>query len=202
MGERSSTASGLVLQGAADGTFSAYDVRDGRLLRSIDTGTAIMAGPVSYEIDGVQYIAVLAGLGGAMNQIGYPPGAAALKYQNSERLFVFKLNGRAVSLPPAPSRELQPLPTPTSTDPAVIAHGASLIARCAGCHGYQGIKNGYPNLWNLPPGAHAAFQTIVLDGALSYAGMPSFKDALSPDDVKAIQAFLISDEISLRKREQ
>lgn len=196
-----STASGLVFQGAADGTFSAYDAKHGRLLRRIDTGTAIMAGPVSYQIDGVQYIAVLAGLGGAMNQIGYPPGAAALRFQNGERLFVFKLNGGAVPLPPAPSRERQPLPTPTSTDPAVIAHGESLIGRCAGCHGFRGIANGYPNLWNLPPVAHAGFQTIVLDGALSYAGMPSFKDALSAEDVKAIQAFIISDEINLRKRE-
>jgi hypothetical protein len=41
-----------------------------------------------------------------------------------------------------------------------------------------------------------------LDGALSYAGMPSFKDALTPDDVKAIQAFIISDEINIRKVSQ
>jgi quinohemoprotein ethanol dehydrogenase len=194
-----STASGLVFQGAADGTFSAYDAKDGRLLRSIDTGTGMMAGPISYEIDGVQYVAVLAGFGGAMNQIGYPPGAAALKYQNSERLFVFKLNGGPVSLPPPRTHELQPLPVATSADPAVIARGMSLIGRCAGCHGFRGIPNGYPDLWNLPPGTHAAFQAIVLDGALSYAGMPSFKDALSVDDVKAIQAFVISDEINLRK---
>ena len=194
-----STASGLVFQGAADGTFSAYDAKDGRLLRSIDTGTGMMAGPISYEIDGVQYVAVLAGFGGAMNQIGYPPGAAALKYQNSERLFVFKLNGGPVSLPPPRTHELQPLPVATSADPAVIARGMSLIGRCAGCHGFRGIPNGYPDLWNLPPGTHAAFKAIVLDGALSYAGMPSFKDALSVDDVKAIQAFVISDEINLRK---
>jgi quinohemoprotein ethanol dehydrogenase len=134
-----------------------------------------------------------------MNQIGYPPGAAALKYQNSERLFVFKLNGGPVSLPPPRTHELQPLPVATSADPAVIARGMSLIGRCAGCHGFRGIPNGYPDLWNLPPGTHAAFQAIVLDGALSYAGMPSFKDALSVDDVKAIQAFVISDEINLRK---
>jgi quinohemoprotein ethanol dehydrogenase len=194
-----STASGVVFQGGADGTFSAYDARSGRLLKSIDTGTGVMAGPISYELDGVQYVAVLAGFGGAMNQIGYPPGSAALTYQNSERLFVFKLNGGAVPLPPKRERELQPLPAPTSTDPAVIARGMSLIARCAGCHGFRGIPNGYPDLWNLPAASHAAFQTIVYDGALSYAGMPSFKDALSVDDVKAIQAFIISDEINLRK---
>jgi quinohemoprotein ethanol dehydrogenase len=94
---------------------------------------------------------------------------------------------------------VQPLPAPTSTDPAVIARGQSLIGRCAGCHGYRGIPNGYPDLWNLPLGSHTAFQSIVHDGAIAYAGMPSFKDALSVDDVNAIQAFIISDEINLRK---
>jgi quinohemoprotein ethanol dehydrogenase len=61
------------------------------------------------------------------------------------------------------------------------------------------MANGYPDLWNLPPSTHAAFRAIVLDGALSYAGMPSFKDALSADDVNAIQAFIIADETDLRK---
>jgi len=194
-----STAAGLVFQGAADGSFSAYAARDGRLLRSIDTGTGMMAGPVSYEIKGVQYVAVLAGFGGAMNQIGYPPGSAALKYQNRERVLVFKLNGSEVSLPPPRVHEQQPLPAATSLEPAVLARGQSLIGRCAGCHGFRGIQNGYPDLWNLPPATQAAFQSIVYDGALSYAGMPSFKDALSVDDVKAIQAFIIADEINIRK---
>lgn len=194
-----STASGLVFQGAADGTFAAYDAADGRLLRSIDTGTGMMAGPISYEIDGVQYVAVLAGFGGAMNQIGYPIGSAALKYQNSERMLVFKLHGGTVTRPPLRTRELQPLPALSSSDPAVIARGQSLIGRCAGCHGYRGIPNGYPDLWNLPAGTHAAFQAIVRGGALSYAGMPSFKDVLSVDDVNAIQAFIIADETNLRK---
>ncbi len=56
----------------------------------------------------------------------------------------------------------------------------------------------YPDLWNLSPGTHAAFKSIVLDGALAYAGMPSFKDALSVEDVAAIQAFIAADEIELR----
>jgi quinohemoprotein ethanol dehydrogenase len=193
-----STASGLVFQGAVDGTFSAYDARDGKLLTAIETGTGIQAGPISYAIDGVQYVAVLAGFGGAMNQIGYPSGSAALHYQNRERLLVFKLGGTRVTLPPPRHRETQPLPAAISTDPAVLERGLNLIERCAACHGFRGNANGYPDLWNLPPATHAAFQAIVLDGALSYAGMPSFKDALSADDVAAIQAFIIADEIELR----
>jgi quinohemoprotein ethanol dehydrogenase len=163
-----------------------------------------MAAPISYELDGAQYVAVMAGFGGAMNAIGYPAGSAALKYENSERLLVFKLGGGQVTLPPLRHHEVQALPEPIVADAATLTHGRDLfIGRCAGCHGFRGAAfagaaNGYPDLWNLPPGTHAAFQSIVLQGALSYAGMPSFSDALSSTDVRAIQAFIISDEISTR----
>jgi quinohemoprotein ethanol dehydrogenase len=198
-----STATGLVFQGSADGAFSAYEAKSGRKLASIDTGTGIMAAPISYELDGVQYVAVLAGFGGAMSAIGYPPGSAALKYENAERLLVFKLGGGAVSIPAARHRDLQELPAATSTDAATLAQGQALFfSRCRACHASGGEKtaNAYPDLWNLPPATHSAFESIVLKGILSYAGMPSFSDALSADDVRAIQAFIISDEIKNRQQ--
>jgi quinohemoprotein ethanol dehydrogenase len=198
-----STATGLVFQGSADGAFSAYEAKSGRKLNSIDTGTGIMAGPISYELDGVQYVAVLAGFGGAMSAIGYPPGSAALKYENFERLLVFKLGGGPVSVPAARHRETQELPTATSTDAETVAKGQALFfSRCRACHASGGEKtaNAYPDLWNLSPAAHGAFESIVLKGTLSYAGMPSFSDALSGDDVRAIQAFIISDETKSRNQ--
>ena len=195
-----STAGGVVFQGGADGVLSAYDARLGTVLARIETGTGMMGAPISYEVNGVQFVAILAGFGGAMNQIGYPPGAAGLRYQNSERLLVFKLHGGAVPLPALRSpRQLQRVAEAPSTDPAVIARGLQLIERCAACHGFRGTPNGYPDLWNLPPATHGLFQSIVLGGALTYAGMPSFADSLSVEDVKALQAFIISDEINLRK---
>jgi quinohemoprotein ethanol dehydrogenase len=199
-----STATGLVFQGAADGTLTAYDGATGRKLLSLDTGTGIMAAPISYELDGVQYLAVLAGFGGSMNAVGFPSGSAALKYENSERLLVFKLGGREVPLPPLRKRDIQALPAPMAADAATRAHGLELfVSRCAACHGFRnrafaGAANGYPDLWNLPPGTHAAFEAIVLQGALAQAGMPSFSDALSAADVQAIQAFIVGDEIEMR----
>jgi quinohemoprotein ethanol dehydrogenase len=194
-----STLTGVVFQGSADGQFRAYDAKNGRELASIPTGTGIVAAPISYELDGVQYVAVLAGFGGAFNQIGYPSGSAALKYVNTERLLVFKLRGGPVPLPPPVKHEVQPTPAALTRDPAVIERGKALIARCAGCHGFRGISNAYPNLWNLPPVTHVAFDSIVYEGALSYAGMPSFKDALSLDDVHAVHAFIVADEIATRR---
>jgi quinohemoprotein ethanol dehydrogenase len=197
-----STAGGVVFQGSSDGHFQAYDAKDGRELASVPTGTGIVAAPISYELDGTQYVAVLAGFGGAFSQIGYPGGSAALKYQNSERLLVFKLGGGPVPLPPVVKRELQPTPVALTQDPAVIKKGESLIGRCAGCHGFRGIPNAYPDLWNLPASTHAAFEAIVYEGALSHNGMPSFKDALSLEDVKAVHAYIVADEITLRQAQK
>ena len=194
-----STATGVVFQGSADGQFYAYDAKDGRQLASVPTGTGIVAAPISYELDGTQYVAVLAGFGGAFSQIGYPFGSAALKYVNSERLLVFKLRGGSVPMPPAVTRQQQPTPAPLTTDPAVLKRGEAVIGRCAGCHGFRGIPNAYPDLWNLPPATHAIFDQIVYEGALSANGMPSFKDALTLEDVKAVHAWIVADEIELRK---
>lgn len=195
-----STAAGLVFQGSADGRFTAYAARTGQRLKSIATGTGIMAAGISYELDGTQYIAVLAGFGGAMSAIGYPEGSAAIQYENSERLLVFTLGGGPVALPASRRRETQALPAAMTADSAILSRGQELFGRCAACHGYRGAPNAYPNLWNLPPATHAAFEAIVLNGALAYAGMPSFGDALSREDVDAIQAFIISDEIKIRQQ--
>ena len=46
---------------------------------------------------------------------------------------------------------------------------------------------------------HEALQAIVLEGALAPVGMPSFAGSLSPADVRAIQQFIVTDEIALRQ---
>jgi quinohemoprotein ethanol dehydrogenase len=203
-----STAGGLVFQGAADGVLYAYDARTGKTLAALPTGTGIMAAPISYKIGGVQYIAVLAGFGGAMNVLGYPPGSAGLRFENYERLLVFKLGGGPAKLPPERQPEaLQPLPAPIKADAATIAHGRDLyLSTCTNCHGFRGAAyagapyNGYPNLWNLQPDTHSAFNAIVWGGAFSNAGMPSFKEFMSEEDVEAIHAFLVNDEIEARRQ--
>ncbi len=93
------TAGNLVFQGTTDGYLKAYAADSGRLLAEVFVGTSIMAAPMSYAIDGVQYIAVLAGYGGAAWN-DYPPGSAALKYGNAGRLLAFRLGGKKVPVPP------------------------------------------------------------------------------------------------------
>ncbi len=56
------TAGGLLFALAADGYLQAYDVKTGELLWQFETGFLAAGGPVaSYEIDGVQYLALSAG---------------------------------------------------------------------------------------------------------------------------------------------
>jgi len=55
------TAGSLVFLGHLDGTFSAYDAKTLQEVWSFNTGSGIMAPPVSYSVNGKQYIAVLVG---------------------------------------------------------------------------------------------------------------------------------------------
>ncbi len=94
-----STAGNVVFQGTADGWFSAYDARTGTRLWHQSVGMGIIASPMTYSVDGRQYVAVLAGYGGSaailsdIMNVGW-------KYAGPRRLLTFALDGKAV-LPPS-----------------------------------------------------------------------------------------------------
>lgn len=186
------TATGLVIQGSADGFLTVYDGRSGKVVARIEVGTGIMAAPMSYELDGEQYLAVPAGFGGAMNG-AFLPGWAAAKRENGSRLLVFKLGASGMPKLPAllASTPLVPAPAKYRGTAAQVAHGESLFnANCARCHGGAELPGGYPNLWKMPAERHDAFLSIVRDGAFAEAGMASFKDVLSERDMADIHAYL------------
>jgi alcohol dehydrogenase (cytochrome c) len=85
------SAGGLVFTGDAEGNVLAYDDRTGDLLWSFQTGSGIRSGPVAFRLDGVEYLAVASGMGGAVG--GYTgPGAPWLRnYRGGGALFVFRL---------------------------------------------------------------------------------------------------------------
>ena len=107
------TAGGLVFQGTGDGQFLALDARTGKTLWSTDNQAATLAGPISYEIGGEQYVAVLGGYGGSFFLIeGFL--AASEGHALNGRVYVFKLGGTA----PRPALNLQKAPI---AKPPVIA---------------------------------------------------------------------------------
>lgn len=189
------TAGGLVFGGGADGIFAAYDAKSGAKLWSIDLKTGILAPPVSYEVDGVQYIALLAGWGGAGGLSDFRnPNMATSKYRtNQGRLFVFKLGGYKTVAPLAPEGTPAAEPPKETADAATVAKGFDLYSRnCLVCHGFFAESEGVvPDLRLAPPEIWGEYDGIVLGGALADGGMASFKDLLTKDDVAAIHAYVL-----------
>jgi quinohemoprotein ethanol dehydrogenase len=148
---------------------------------------------MSYEIDGVQYVAVQAGYGGS--GIGYPipPSSAAYRYENENRILVFKLGGGAVPKPPVRPAEPYPAPPKLQATLAEIRHGEDkFVEQCSRCHVFG--PNITPDLSKLPQEVHSMFNDIVLHGALAPMGMGNFSDVLSETDANAIHAYLIEQE--------
>lgn len=67
------TAGNLVFMGEGDGNFDAFDARSGQLLWQYNLGAGVNAPPVTYEVNGRQYVAVAAG---GNFQLDYPLGDA------------------------------------------------------------------------------------------------------------------------------
>ena len=97
-----STAGNLVFEGTADGTFEAYRADNGRKSLVIHCQTGVMAGPVAYEVNGEQYIAVLLGLGRSVSPGDGRNCAEIWPPRNVEPHAGFKLGGKATL--PAASR--------------------------------------------------------------------------------------------------
>jgi PQQ-dependent dehydrogenase (methanol/ethanol family) len=190
-----STGGGLVFGGDAYGMFSAYDAKTGKKLWSMDVKTGILAPAMSYEINGTQYVALLAGWGGAGGLSAFrDPNTALSKYQTDQgRLFVFKLGGEKQVAPLAAEGTPPSEPPAQKADAATIAKGFTLYHRtCLVCHGFFAQSGGeVPDLRLAPREIWDQYDAIVLDGALSANGMASFKDVLSKDDVAAIRAYVL-----------
>jgi quinohemoprotein ethanol dehydrogenase len=189
-----STAGGLVIGGTSGGVLNFFDATTGRLVHSIETGTQIMAAPIAYELDGVQYVAVLAG-GGGVGLRAFAPGFAGRTYENYERLLVYRLNGGETPRPPpVQALPVTDIPPDLPGDADTLALGQYQYERhCIRCHSRRGAPSGYPDLWNMHPTTDAIFDQIVLDGVRSFAGMAGFGDILNPEDTMAIRAYIAAD---------
>jgi quinohemoprotein ethanol dehydrogenase len=187
-----STGGNLVFQGRADGSLYVYAADSGKLLHKIETGVGIMAAPMTYEVGGVQYVALMEGYGGGAIANTFPPFAAGARYLNEGRVLAFRLGGGAVPMPPARPEVTLSEPPPTEGTPGEIARGSRLYtAQCGRCHVFgAGVL---PDLRTAAPADLKQFDDIVLRGALSPLGMGKFADVLSADDAAAIHAYLISE---------
>jgi quinohemoprotein ethanol dehydrogenase len=151
--------------------------------------SAPVAGPISYELDGEQYIAVNAGWGGGAAQI--ERGAGTALHRASARLLVFRLDGKR-TLPPLPPAAPIPDPPPLRASEEVVQQGAKVFAQtCAQCHGQLAV-GGVKDLRQMTRETHAQFNDIVLKGLRKEKGMASFENLLTPEEVDAVHAYVIA----------
>ena len=186
------TAGNLVFQGTADGRFVAYAADSGKKLWEAPAGSGVVAAPVTYSVDGEQYVSVMAGWGGVFALYGGDAAASNRVRSIDGRLLTFKLGGSATLPPPEPTPlHVRAFTAPPVASAQTISEGEVLFARnCMACHGAGAVGGGVlPDLRHISPEIAAGFSGIVRDGALRTRGMPGFAQ-LAPQDVAAILAYL------------
>ena len=85
------TGGGLVFTGFTDGTFVAYDDTTIEQLWKINVGTGFNAPPMTFEVDGKQYVAILSGLSPIAKRRHSPHARSCREMRNQTMLFVFGL---------------------------------------------------------------------------------------------------------------
>ncbi len=186
-----STAGDLVFQGTGDARFVAYDAHTGEELWAFATQSGVIAAPVTWELDGVQYVTVNVGWGGA----GALAGGDAVKFGNLHtrgRVLTFRLNADG-TLPPAPEQPRIPEPPKVSADSDTVQEGRRLYHEyCAVCHGPGAVSgSSIPDLRYMDEVTHESWQGIVIGGAYKGRGMVPFSDLLDMDDSDAIHQYVI-----------
>lgn len=184
-----STAGNLVFAGTSMGRFEAYDARNGKTLWSFDAQTGISSQPVTYSVDGKQYITLLAGYRGIVD-----PSPWDYRTQR-RRVLTFAMGGTEKLPPPPPSVEKQFVDDPEFVvDAAMADRGARLYgaARCTSCHGVALQAGGMaPDLReSAVPLSAEVFAQVINDGMLREQGMPAFPE-FSAEDREALRHFIV-----------
>lgn len=182
-----STAGNLVFQGTADGRFVAFNATNGDQLWEAQVGTGVIAAPVTYEVDGQQYVSIAAGWGGT-----YGLTAHHSESQSPGRIFTFALNSNT-PMPEFITTAPKPILSGIAYKPEDIALGAKLyLSHCVVCHGIPAVENGgaIPNLGYSDKVKIENLKNFVLTDALKELGMPNFSGKLTEDEVTKIQAFI------------
>ena len=177
------TAGNLVFQGTADGRFVAYNATTGQVLWTTHTGSGVIAAPMTYELDGTQYVTVMAGWGGAFAGVG---GPATLGVENGPgRILTWAIPKTA--------------PTPAEveayiTRPGEIADGERLYHTwCARCHGSVGISSsGIPDIRDAPTRFGAAAFGAIVEKGIPGTGMPAMGSYMSDEELVLLREYIES----------
>jgi len=149
------TLSGLAFIGGPDGNFLALDARNGNELWRFQTGAAISSGPISYQIDGEQYIAVYAG------GTGIPYGNTAPR---GDYLWAFKVGG-TVAQAPTPNPPYNRKDVSGSAVEGATVNNTVLLARTSGsataAPDSAAVGGMFPTHMRVPAGTTVTFTNPV-----------------------------------------
>ena len=189
-----STTTGLLMQGDAEGKFSIRDTETGDVLWSFDVLSGVISSPVTYLVDGEQYITIIAEWGGGQGQRFRLTDALY-----NGRVFTFKIGGTAEAPAKKPSERRELTTLTTDASPIEIGWGYThYIQNCAGCHDLPGANGGaIPNLGRSDEALFDNYEAILLDGALTELGMP-IHDHLSKKNIEDLRSYVLFTVQSIR----
>jgi len=181
------SAGNLVVQSTIRKTLSIYSADRGELLWETPIQSVAPGGPITYLVDGKQYLAINAGWNSALvyglNEDGPFTYAPA-------RLLVFALDATGIALPPEPAPGELFAPPQVEVDAAQAARGEALFnANCQLCHGVNAI-GGLKDLRYMAPDTHSDFLAIVINGTRADKGMPR-QENMTQEQAEDIHAWLI-----------
>ena len=188
------TAGNLVFQGTADGKFEAFAADTGEQLWDFATQTGVVAAPISYAIDGEQYVSINVGWGGIFALL-FGEFVQAESLPNVSRVLTFKLgaDGQLPDVDWRPVVEFNP-PELTASEETIMAGFVAYQDTCMGCHGTNAVSGLLIPDLRASAMLHSAegWDSVVLDGARAEIGMPPFGEYLDESESQAIRAYVIS----------
>ena len=188
----------IIFQGTSEGDLVAYDADTGEKVWSYPLETGIIAPPITYEIDDVQYITIPVGWGGVLG--------LWMKFTeqiNPGTIYTFALgkNGQLPNFPKQTVKEVVNLDFDATEKE--LQHGEQLYLRyCSACHGGGGKPLGggtIPDLTYSSPEVFAQITQIVGGGIFLEKGMPNFGDRLDESDISDIKNYILSNAKKARE---
>lgn len=182
-----STSTGLLMQGDAQGMFSIRDASNGDVLRQFDLRSGIVGSPITYLVDGEQYITILVGWGGYMAKLH-----KHVPRIHQGTIYTFKLNGDGAFPEKLPPHE-QPLTTiRDGAGPEQIGNGFNVFSRfCISCHGLPGT--GHTSTPDLARSTNSIFENyneIIIKGTLKELGMPAMEGLITEDEITDLKSYI------------
>lgn len=191
------TGGNLLFQGSVDGMFNAYAADTGARLWSQDVQNAIHGGPVTFELDGEQYVAALAGIGGVVVSGGLSGTQPRSPFG---RVVAFKLGGKAQLPALLTTAVRRPPDVRRANAMGDVQSGQRNYDRvCSVCHGQnaRSITAIADLRYSSSIADRDAFKSIVIEGVRADQGMVGFASVLTPAEAEEIRAYLVSLAVAL-----